>query len=80
MKYLACALLLASLVAPALAEEVAPSKTVTIGSRLELFADDFLIDVMKGGARHQLHQPEAQEVAIVTDKPWEGNTLSLIHI
>ena len=80
MKNLACALLLASFVAPALAEEETPSKTVTIGSRLELFADDFLIDVMKGGARHQLHQPEAQEVAIVTDKPWEGNTCAYYTI
>ena len=80
MQNLACALLLASLVAPALAEEETPSKTVTIGSRLELFADDFLIDVMKGGARHQLHQPEAQEVAIVTDKPWEGNTCAYYTI
>lgn len=73
MKKLACALLLGLPACLAAAEDT-PSKTIAIGSRLELFADDFLIDVMGGGVRHQLHQPKAQEVAIVTDRPWEGNT------
>ncbi|MBC8291435.1 MAG: hypothetical protein H8E37_14130 [Planctomycetes bacterium] len=80
MKNFACALLLCWLVTPAFSEEETPSRTVTIGSRLELFADDFLIDVLKDGARHQLHQPKAQEVAIVTDKPWEGNTCAYYSV
>ena len=45
-----------------------------IGSRLELFVDDFVIDKLEGDATLQLHQPKPQEVVLVTDKPWEGNT------
>jgi len=43
-----------------------------IGSRLELFVDDWLIDRLDG-ARQVLHRPEPREVAIVHDAPWEGN-------
>lgn len=46
---------------------------IQIGSRLELFVDDHLIDRMSGGARLQLHKPERRNVALVTDQPWEGN-------
>jgi len=45
-----------------------------IGSRLELFVDRFLIDRMEGDAKLQLHKPVPQEVVLVTDKSWEGNT------
>ena len=44
-----------------------------IGRRLELFVDDFLIEQMKG-VNLALHRPFAREVAMVHDKPWEGNT------
>lgn len=47
-------------------------KTVDIGSRRELFCDDFIVAQMAGGARYELHRPEAREVTLVTDKPWEG--------
>ena len=46
---------------------------VDIGSRRELFVDDFLIDELHN-ARQLLHHPIPREVAIVHDKPWEGNT------
>ena len=45
-----------------------------IGSRLELLADDFLIEKLSNGARQRLHRPVPREVVLVTDKPWEGNT------
>jgi len=45
---------------------------VRIGSRLELFVDDFLIDKMEG-AELALGKPTPREVAVVHDKPWEGN-------
>jgi len=45
---------------------------LNIGSRLELFVDDYLIDSMKD-ARLILHKPMPREVAIVHDEPWEGN-------
>jgi hypothetical protein len=51
------------------AEETAP---LDIGSRRELFVDDYLIDRIEG-ARLQLHHPVAQEIAIVHDAPWEGS-------
>lgn len=50
------------------------AEPLAIGSRLELFMDDFLIAEMTGDVRQQLHQPTPGEVVLVTDKPWEGNT------
>ena len=46
-----------------------------IGSRLELFVDEWLIERMEG-AELRLHRPVPREVAMVWDKPWEGNTSS----
>ena len=46
---------------------------IDIGSRLELFVDDFLIDRMSR-AQLQLHHPTPKEVAIRFDEPWEGIT------
>ncbi len=48
-------------------------RRLDIESRRELFVDDFLIDQHRGTSL-KLHSPEAKEVAIVCDKPWEGNT------
>ena len=50
---------------------------VDIGSRLELFVDDYLIEKMDG-ASLTLHKPIPREVAIVHDAPWEGN-ISAYH-
>ena len=44
-----------------------------IGSRLELFVDDFLIERIGGEARLALHRPQRREIVIVHDAPWEGN-------
>lgn len=60
------------LVAPCLAAE--PAKPIDVGSRLELFVDDHLIDRASGDAGLLLHKPAPKEVVLVTDKPWEGNT------
>jgi len=51
-----------------------------IGSRLELFVDDYLIDEMSGDVAQKLHRPEPQDVVLVTDKPWEGNTCAYYTI
>jgi hypothetical protein len=45
--------------------------TRDIGSRLELFVDDWLIERMSGVSL-ALHPPMPREVAIRFDKPWEG--------
>ncbi len=47
-------------------------KVIDIGSRLEPFVDDYLIDKING-ARLTLHKPTPRKVAIAHDKPWEGN-------
>ena len=47
---------------------------VDIGSDRELFVDDHIIDKLEGDARLELQRPAPRDVALVTDKPWEGNT------
>ena len=46
---------------------------IDVGSRRELFVDDYLVERLTGKAELRLHRPTAREVAIVHDKPWEGN-------
>lgn len=41
-----------------------------IGSRLQLFLDDWLIERMEG-VEQKLHHPVAKEVALAIDQPWE---------
>ena len=53
------------------------TEPIDIGSRLELFVDDYLIEKMSGGAELQLHRPVERELAMVCDKPWEGNRSGL---
>ena len=50
------------------------AEPLKIGSRLELFVDDFLTGEMTGDVQQQLQKPTPGEVVLVTDKPWEGNT------
>lgn len=68
------ALLLAavSLTDLAVAED-AESAPLEIGSRRELFVDDYLIDSLRD-VRLELHHPVPQEVVFACDQPWEGNT------
>jgi len=53
--------------------KVVPTRVLNIGSRLELFVDDYLIENLKGGARLDLHHPTPKEIVIIHDKPWEGS-------
>lgn len=46
---------------------------IRIGSRRELLVDDHLIANLSGRAELRLHPPERRDVALVTDRPWEGN-------
>ena len=46
---------------------------INIGSRRELLVDTYLVDHMQNTTR-VLHRPQAREVAMKFDKPWEGNT------
>jgi len=47
---------------------------IDIGSRRELFVDDYLLAEMSDAVTLKVHQPTPGEVALVTDMPWEGNT------
>jgi len=55
------------------ASTLAADSSIHIGSRRELFVDDFLIERLTG-ASLKLHKPEPRDVALVCDAPWEGNT------
>jgi hypothetical protein len=52
---------------------------IDIGSRRELFVDDFLIERLGGGAALRLHHPEPREIVLVLDAPWEGSGSSGYH-
>jgi len=63
----------AATVAVPFASMPAAVPAINIGSRRELFVDDFLIERLTG-AQLKLHKPEPRDVALVCDAPWEGNT------
>ena len=50
------------------------AQPIQIGSRLELFVDNYLIEDITGGAELRQHEPAPREVVLFTDNPWEGNT------
>ncbi len=52
---------------------------VRIGSRRELFVDDFLIDKLHN-VRLELQHPQPQEIIFACDQPWEGNTCIYFRI
>ncbi len=70
---LAAILLIALVPWTARGEDATADETIlNIGSRRELFVDDFLIERLTDGARLQLHHPMPREIALVHDAPWEG--------
>lgn len=46
--------------------------SIDIGSRRELFVDDYLIQETKGEVELQLHHPTPQEIVLSHDESWEG--------
>ena len=48
------------------------TESLYIGSRIEMFTDDWLIDTMTG-LHLKLHHPVPQEVVLKFDRPWEGS-------
>ena len=70
--FFAAALVPALLSTVLLARTGAPEKILNIGSRLELFVDDFLIEQLRGDAELHLHHPRPRETVLVHDAPWEG--------
>jgi hypothetical protein len=68
LSLLGCALLLGFGVPP-----FPSSPAITIGSRLELMVDDFLVEQISGELSFRLHSPTRREIVFKTDAPWEGN-------
>jgi hypothetical protein len=66
-------------VAPLAAARPAAGTVRDIGSRLELFVDDWLIERLEGAAL-RLHSPEPREVALPFDQPWEGTTSGYVTV
>ena len=56
------------------------AEPVTIGTRRELFVDDALVERLAGEADLRLHHPTPQNVALVTDAPWEGNATNYVTV
>ncbi|HIE04105.1 MAG TPA: hypothetical protein EYP61_05045 [Candidatus Latescibacteria bacterium] len=58
---------------------MAKDEVVDVGSGLELFVDDHLIEVMDGVSL-VLHHPTPEEVVMEFDRPWEGNTSGYVTV
>ena len=59
-------------VAAAAANPTETTETLDIGSRLELFVDEYLIESMDG-VKLKLHEPRSAGKILAFDQPWEGN-------
>lgn len=53
---------------------------IDIGSRLELFVDEFMLDAMTGEARRWLHHPIRRETVLQFDRPWEGAAAGYVSV
>lgn len=73
-------LLVASVIVRADIPDPAMPAIIEIGSRRELFVDDALIDQLSGGARRQLQHPQAREVVLHFDEPWEGTGCGYLSV
>lgn len=60
-------------------KQIAEPQVIEIGSRRELFVDDYLIETIRGEARLCLHHPEPREIVLTLDAPWEGSGSSGYH-
>jgi hypothetical protein len=56
-----------------------PASPIIIGSRLEPFVDDFLIESLTG-AEHRLHAPLPGGTALRFDRPWEGSDSNFVTV
>ena len=51
-----------------------------IGSRLELFVDDWLVDRFERDAAFHLHKPLGKDVVLMNDQPWEDTTMGYFSV
>lgn len=55
------------------------AEPLNIGSRWELFVDEYLV-ANKAGAELKLHDPIKREIVLSTDQPWEGMTCAYFSV
>lgn len=55
------------------------AEPLDLGSRWELFVDEFLV-AQKQGAALRLHTPVKREVVLTTNQPWEGVTCAYFSV
>jgi len=60
------------------ATHAAGDDPIDIGSRRELFVDEFLVERLEGEARQILQHPTPREIVLVCDQPWEGNGVNYV--
>ena len=70
---------LASLILLSLTVGAHAAEPIDLGSRWELFVDEFLV-AQKQGVSLKLHEPVKREIVLTTDKPWEGITCAYFSV
>ena len=58
---------------PWVATPASAREAVNVGTSLQVLWDDYVVDAERTTAERVLHQPEHAGVAMVHDKPWEGD-------
>ncbi len=61
------------------AASLAPAEPVNVGSRLEPFVDETLIDRTQG-VELRLHEPRSEGTVFTFDQPWEGVTSGYVTV
>ena len=62
----------ASLLLTFVADRPCAQDAIDVGSRRELFVDDYLLEKLAGDARRTLYHPTPKELALTHEEPWEG--------
>lgn len=62
------------------AAEAGGKSVVELGSRRELFVEEYLIDGLSGAIRRQMHHPQRQNAVLAPDQPWEGVTSAYLTV
>ena len=57
-----------------LAKIQVPLEAEEIGSRLEPFVDDYLLERLSGSVKLVVQKPQPKEIALTANQLWEGNT------
>ncbi|MEQ9408855.1 MAG: hypothetical protein RIK87_14055 [Fuerstiella sp.] len=60
--------------------QVFAADPIDLGTRRELFVDDYLVDGLPDSVSLEVQRPEPAEVVFVTGEPWEGNTCAYYSI